>query len=582
MRRRLPGSMRAAAAGIELGEPRVRARRARRRRPRRAIERARGRRHRSAGSAGRRPRRARRGRCRRRARARLPARLDVGDRGACRGLRALHRPLLRRIGDVDEMVHDLGPLGRASASRCRCRGPGTPASSRARRARRRRRPARARAPAPTCPTRSDRRARGAASNRHDRDADPRGAARAGPARSSRRAASAARRSVTRAVDEVARAPCRRSGAKCSSLFWRVRPDHIAASVFDGPSTSTSSTRPTRASCFVERRALDDLGQPLHPLADDLGRDEVVGHRRPPRCRAGARTRTCTRRRTARPPTTSSVRSKSSSVSPGNPTMMSVVTARSSIAARAAAEPLEVARRPCSRGACAPACGRCPTATAGAGARTRSAHSAIAAIVSGAEVLRVRRREADALDAVDRVDRAQQVGELRPVLARAEVAAVGVDVLAEQRDLDARRRRRAPRPRATMSPMRRLTSRPRTDGTMQNAHELSQPIWIVTQAAWSTSRRAGSADGYSSCSSRISTTGPSTRARSSSVGRVREVVGAEHDVDVRRPARAPARGPSGPGSRRPRSAGRAAPPSAPSAGRGARRACCRRSPGCSRC
>ena len=48
---------------------------------------------------------------------------------------------------------------------------------------------------------------------------------------------------------------------------------------------------------------------------------------------------------------------------------------------------------------------------------------------------MRRREADALDAVDRVDRAQQVGELRPVLPGAEVAAVGVDVLAEQRDLD---------------------------------------------------------------------------------------------------------------------------------------------------
>ena len=43
--------------------------------------------------------------------------------------------------------------------------------------------------------------------------------------------------------------------------------------------------------------------------------------------------------------------------------------------------------------------------------------------------------------------------------------------------------------------------------MQNAHVLSHPIWIVTQAAWSTSRRAGSADGYASCSSRISTTGP---------------------------------------------------------------------------
>ena len=42
--------------------------------------------------------------------------------------------------------------------------------------------------------------------------------------------------------------------------------------------------------------------------------------------------------------------------------------------------------------------------------------------------------------------------------------------------------------------------------MQNVHELSQPIWIVTHAECGWSRRAGSADGYASCSSRISTTG----------------------------------------------------------------------------
>ena len=31
-------------------------------------------------------------------------------------------------------------------------------------------------------------------------------------------------------------------------------------------------------------------------------------------------------------------------------------------------------------------------------------------------------------------------------------------------------------------MGRLTSGPRTEGTMQKAHELSQPVWMVTQAA----------------------------------------------------------------------------------------------------
>ena len=48
------------------------------------------------------------------------------------------------------------------------------------------------------------------------------------------------------------------------------------------------------------------------------------------------------------------------------------------------------------------------------------------------VRRVRARVADALDAVDRVDRVQQLGELARL--RAQARAVGVDVLAEQRDL----------------------------------------------------------------------------------------------------------------------------------------------------
>jgi hypothetical protein len=43
----------------------------------------------------------------------------------------------------------------------------------------------------------------------------------------------------------------------------------------------------------------------------------------------------------------------------------------------------------------------------------------------------------------------------------------------------------------MSPIRRLISLPRTIGTMQNVQELSQPIWIVTQAECGESRRTGS-------------------------------------------------------------------------------------------
>ena len=48
--------------------------------------------------------------------------------------------------------------------------------------------------------------------------------------------------------------------------------------------------------------------------------------------------------------------------------------------------------------------------------------------------------------------------------------------------------------ATMSANGRLISSPRTAGTMQKAHVLSQPIWIVTQALYDVVRRAGSADG----------------------------------------------------------------------------------------
>ena len=137
-----------------------------------------------------------------------------------------------------------------------------------------------RAPAPTCPTRSGRRARDVGSNRHDRDANPPPACRANPfdhlaAQPVRRGARDARR------DEIAaRAVLGASGAKCRSLLWRVRPDHIAGSVFDGPSTSTSSTTPDARVVLHERAS----ARPPPSAASirsriDLGLDEVVGHRR---------------------------------------------------------------------------------------------------------------------------------------------------------------------------------------------------------------------------------------------------------------------------------------------------------------
>ena len=83
-------------------------------------------------------------------------------------------------------------------------------------------------------------------------------------------------------------------------------------------------------------------------------------------------------------------------------------------------------------------------------------------------------------------------------------------------------------------MRRLTSRAAHDGTMQNAHELSQPIWMVTHAEWSASRRAGQRRRVrlvllEDLDDRALEAGPLEQRR-----RVGQVVGAEHDVDVRRP------------------------------------------------
>ena len=90
--------------------------------------------------------------------------------------------------------------------------------------------------------------------------------------------------------------------------------------------------------------------------------------------------------------------------------------------------------------------------------------------------------------VDRVDRLQQLGERAPL--RPQVAAVRVDVLAEQRDLadavgdDALApRRRARRTAAT-------TSRPRVDGTMQYEHFSCSRREICTQAWKSRARFAG--------------------------------------------------------------------------------------------
>ena len=110
----------------------------------------------------------------------------------------------------------------------------------------------------------------------------------------------------------------------------------------------------------------------------------------------------------------------------------------------------------------------------------------------AEVLRVRAREADALDPVDRVAGAQQLAELGADLGRRSrpheltfwpSSVISLTPSAASRVTS-----------ATISPGRRLCSRPRTAGTMQYAHFELQPIETCTQAWNARSRCIGSVAG----------------------------------------------------------------------------------------
>ena len=108
-----------------------------------------------------------------------------------------------------------------------------------------------------------------------------------------------------------------------------------------------------------------------------------------------------------------------------------------------------------------------------------------------EVGRMGAGETDPADSLDASHLAQQFGEQRAApTIEGKVASVGVDVLAEERHLDHTLGSETPAPPARMSPGRRLTSGPRTAGTMQKVQLLLQPTWIETQAAWASSRRTG--------------------------------------------------------------------------------------------
>ena len=150
----------------------------------------------------------------------------------------------------------------------------------------------------------------------------------------------------------------------------------------------------------------------------------------------------------------------------------------------------------------------------------------------AEVLRVRAREADALDAVDRVARAQQLAELGVDVGQ-QVAPPRVDVLARAASARARPRCASCVTSARTSPGRRLTSRPRTAGTMQYEHVELQPIEICTQAWKPRSRCIGSVGGEA-CARRAIPHAPRSTpnaAGAEPLAEVRDRARAERDVDV---------------------------------------------------
>ena len=146
----------------------------------------------------------------------------------------------------------------------------------------------------------------------------------------------------------------------------------------------------------------------------------------------------------------------------------------------------------------------------------------------AEVLRVRAREADPVDPVDGVDRAQQLGE-----ARADVAAVRVDVLAEQRHLADSLARPAARPRRGS---RRGAARSRGRGRPGRCSR-SRRSCSPSRPAPTPGSGARAAAGSRAANARSSPV-PKRAARDAvaagaePVAEVRDRAGPERDVDVR--------------------------------------------------
>ncbi len=99
---------------------------------------------------------------------------------------------------------------------------------------------------------------------------------------------------------------------------------------EGPSTRTSSRRPSRAACVRSAERSRTSFRRVEAVLDHVVGDELVGHGGGAGALARREDERVGARRSAASATTASVSSKSSSLSPGKPTMRSVVTARSSM------------------------------------------------------------------------------------------------------------------------------------------------------------------------------------------------------------------------------------------------------------
>ena len=235
-------------------------------------------------ASARRPRPGSTGRCPPTSRARWPRASMPARAWRGRRLEAGDGEVLGRIDQVEQVVGDLGPLGRGSAWRCRCPCPGTPAWSRRRPARRvaadRAKPGPPPWPPPTCPTRCSRPGPGAV----DRLAQPattgmraRWRGRAVTSTSSpTRKWGAARVIRTSAKVPAGSLPASaESGPACSGRSGRSAPRRPACV---GPSTRTSSARPTRAWCGPGRsvRPPPSAGRSARPPPRRATNSSVTG------------------------------------------------------------------------------------------------------------------------------------------------------------------------------------------------------------------------------------------------------------------------------------------------------------------